>query len=394
MDAALNFAPCGYVSFTSEGTIIAANHTLSKLLEYADDSLVGKNIEQIFPIASRIFYNTHLAPLLCLQNNAEEIFISLRSRNNVNIPVVSNFVRRQENEEIIFFATFIVVVRRKRFEDELLSSKKLLESNGNKSDEVSELKLSLELLTQEFDRQLIKQAIISQNIAQFSKIVSHDLHEPIRKIKIFLEQVSSEDLDSDKAKMLLSKIGKANERIELLVKGLFQFIEVDTSKPLCSVNLNLEFEKAQTLATSTSGFDDFSIDLADLPSIKGHDAQILLLFYHLILNSIQFREPARKLSLKVSCVIVEENSYQATPDRYRYVEHVKITISDNGIGFENQYNNYVFDMASKIDGKTNGIGVGLSLAKKIVENHFGSIRIQSEPNKGTSVMILIPLGET
>src|ERR1051325_1521698 len=95
MDDLLNTAPCGFMTFTDEGTIRAVNATLLKLLGAAADELEGQHVESILPVASRIFYQTHFFPLLKLHGEASEIYFSLRSKNGEDIPVLVNAARRE-----------------------------------------------------------------------------------------------------------------------------------------------------------------------------------------------------------------------------------------------------------------------------------------------------------
>jgi sigma-B regulation protein RsbU (phosphoserine phosphatase) len=150
-------------------------------------------------------------------------------------------------------------------------------------------------------------------------------------------------------------------------------------------------DAARERVTEGRAFNAFQFIVEPLPRIWGFRSQLELLFYHVIDNAIQFRKPGSELVLKVSSVLLEENIYRSIRDKYKFTEHVKITFSDNGIGFDKQYTNYVFDMVKKLDPTSNGLGVGLSLVKKIVDNHSGSIKIESQPGKGTNVILTLPL---
>jgi phosphoserine phosphatase RsbU/P len=227
---------------------------------------------------------------------------------------------------------------------------------------------------------------------QFSKIISHDLQEPIHKIKVFISMVEMYDTEnlSDKGKSALQKINRAADRLKQLTTGLEQFVKVDTEKKFTSVDLNKSLTSALSNVMADRQFTDFEIIGAPLPVIEGYEAQLGLLFYHLIDNSIQFRQPSERLVIKIDSTLVEENVYRNTPEKYRYLEHIRIHFSDNGIGFDNQYQDYVFDLVKKIDPLSRGLGIGLSLIKKIVSNHSGSVEVHSELGKGTRFTILLP----
>jgi phosphoserine phosphatase RsbU/P len=393
MDNLLNHAPCGFLSFRDDGTIVAANQTLYDLLGYSPPELEGRNIEVILTVASRIFYNTHFFPLIRLHAKADEIFLSLSGKSKNDIPVLTNAVRRVQEGEYANHCVFIPIYQRRKYEEEILSARKLAERTLKENEDLTSLTKKLESRTQELDRQYSKLLAINQNLAQLSKIVSHDLQEPIHKIQIFANILSThagETLDP-KSKSAVQKITNAAERLRHLTSGLEQYVKVDTEKIYSTVDLNEVLAKAKSRAASERNFHTFDLVSDTLAVIEGYGTQLELLFYHLIDNSIQFRHTSRKLVIHVNSVVLQENAYRAISDKYRYVDHVKITFSDNGIGFENKYNEYVFDLVRKIDPETEGLGLGLALIKKIIDNHSGSIHAESDPGKGTRFTLLLPL---
>lgn len=109
IDAILNHAPCGFLSFTDDKAIAMVNDTLLKLLGYEIQELQGKSMNSILPIAGRIFCQTHFFPLLNLYGKAEEIYFSLRSKQGVDIPMLVNAVRRQDQDQCFNDCIFIPI---------------------------------------------------------------------------------------------------------------------------------------------------------------------------------------------------------------------------------------------------------------------------------------------
>jgi diguanylate cyclase (GGDEF)-like protein/PAS domain S-box-containing protein len=124
IDELLNFAPCGFLSFTNDGNILMVNATLLELLGYELNELLGKKIELILPISSRIFYQTHFLPLLNLHGKAEEIYFSIKSKSGNDIPMLVNGVCRREAKEVINHCIFVPIRKRIQYEDEILQAKK------------------------------------------------------------------------------------------------------------------------------------------------------------------------------------------------------------------------------------------------------------------------------
>ncbi|MCT7948539.1 diguanylate cyclase [Ancylothrix sp. C2] len=160
IDELLNMAPCGFLSFTDDGTIAMINATLLELLGYELEDLRGRKIETILPIASRIFYQTHFFPILKLHGKAEEIYFSLRSKHGKDVPILVNAVRREKAGRCVNNCILIPIHQRIQYEDELLKAKKTAEIaiSAQKQVEIA--------LRQQYERAILLRDI-TQNIYQF-----------------------------------------------------------------------------------------------------------------------------------------------------------------------------------------------------------------------------------
>jgi sigma-B regulation protein RsbU (phosphoserine phosphatase) len=187
MDHSFDLLPCGYVSFGDNGIIKDCNQTLSSWIGWQKDELAGKSIEHLFTLATRIFYNTHLFPLIKLHGEANEIFLSLKTKQQGDLPVIVNAKRTQEGEENIIRCIIIQVKERQKYEQELLNAKRAAEKALAENRELMILTRSLEEQAVELDRQYQQQVSIHENLLQFGKIISHDFQEPIRKIRVFAD---------------------------------------------------------------------------------------------------------------------------------------------------------------------------------------------------------------
>jgi signal transduction histidine kinase/ActR/RegA family two-component response regulator len=191
IDELLNFAPCGFLSFTDDGLIVAVNFTLSELLAYPPDYLSGKIIDSILPIASRIFYQTHFFPLLKLHGKLEEIYFSIRSKQGSDIPMLINAARRKQGESFVNNCIFIPIRQRIQFEDEILKAKKAAETAhlAQKQAEIA--------LRQQYDR-LILLGEITQRIRQFLDL-STIFEVSVREIRqsIHADRIGIFKFDSD-----------------------------------------------------------------------------------------------------------------------------------------------------------------------------------------------------
>lgn len=128
MDSLLDTIPCGFVSFGDDGRILAANATLLRWLGYdGPDTLNGRHVETLLPVASRIFYQTHFFPLLKLTGQAEEVYLSLRTAEGGELPMLVNAVRHEQNGAWVNDCVFMVVHQRSRYEDEILQARRTAE---------------------------------------------------------------------------------------------------------------------------------------------------------------------------------------------------------------------------------------------------------------------------
>ncbi|HYG19637.1 MAG TPA: PAS domain-containing sensor histidine kinase [Ohtaekwangia sp.] len=390
---AFDLLPCGYLSFRDDGIITSCNRSLAAWLGYSKNDVTGESIEKLFTLATRIFYNTHFFPLIKLHAKAHEIFLSLKHKNGGEIPVLANAERTVTNGMNIIHCVFMQVQQRKKYEQEILDAKRDAEKALSENKHLHDLTESLEQHAIQLEKQYRSQLAVNENLVQFNKLISHDLQEPIRKIQLFVDlmMLDKDSTLSDRSKTLASKVDTAAKKLKSITASLQRYIVVDSERTHTQVDLNAVISNARASASSNRSFDDFDMVVAPMPLIEGYKNQLELMFFHLIDNAIQFRDPERRLVITIECIIVDENIFRISKERYKYTEHVKISFTDNGTGFSAQYKDYVFELFKKIDGTSPGAGIGLSLVKKIVNNHAGDIAVEAAPGKGATFVIQLPL---
>jgi phosphoserine phosphatase RsbU/P len=393
MTESFDLLPCAFISFRDDGTVLGCNNTLCAWLAYTKDDLIGKNIEYILTLPSRIFYNTHFFPLLMLQTRAEEIFLTLKRGNGESIPVLANAKREGNEENSVIYCIFIQVNERKKFEEELIRAKNQAENAVKENQHLLNLSKSLEQQSIELEIRYRDQIATNENLIQFSKIVSHDLQEPIRKLQILSDLIIT-DTDSTlspRSKQASVKIVAQAKRLKELTKTLQQYVSIVNTPLYELVDLNGMISAAKVKAAQSRSFNDLDVDIENLPAIEGYPQQLEMLFFHLFDNAIKFRHPGRRLQVRVTAMVFDDNIFKMTKDKYKYAQYVRIKFYDNGVGFSNEYSDYVFQLLNKIDQSIPGLGIGLSLVKRIVNNHNGEIRVISEPGVGTQFEIELPL---
>lgn len=385
MDPVLDHAPCGFLSFTDDGIIRDVNETLVRLLAYdSRDSIVNKSVEELLPVASKIFYNTHLFPLLRMHGEANEIFMMFQTSDKRHVPFLLNAVRRDKNPSL----TECIIMRiseRKKYEDEILAAKRNAEQALEKNEQLSQLTIELESKTQTLDHKVGALLSVNRNLLEFNKIITHDFQESIRKIELFAGKIRAE------GRADVSRILSAAARLRSMTAALEIFVDLQDDRQPGLVDLNGVLKNATKEVRAKRPDVIFDIESDPLPAITGHLDQLRLMFYHLIDNACMFRHESRSLVITVQATLIKDNYFRTTTDKYKYVDFVKIDVSDNGTGFDPKYNDYVFGMLKKIDVSSPGLGVGLGLVKKIVENHRGSVRANGTPETGVTISITLPI---
>jgi sigma-B regulation protein RsbU (phosphoserine phosphatase) len=391
----LNTAPCGFLVFSDEGTIMTVNDTLLDMLQYERESLIGHSIERILTLANRIFYQTHLFPLITLHGKAEEIFITLLSSDKREIHVLLNAKRKTQDDIITNHCILIPVQQRRKYEHELLHAKKAAEEALLKNEILLKTQAILEENKQEMDRQVSRLTQMHRELTQVNKVISHDIQEPIRKIAIFADIAMKEAEKQANVvfRNSLEKISHACLRMAKLVSSLEHYMALQsTTNNTENVDLNLTVEKGKSLAIQSSGYkDEIVFETVPLPVMQGSRSQIELLFFNLFENAIKFRQPSQQLKIRLTATIFQENSYKSLQESYHYSDVVKISFTDNGKGFDTEHSNNLFQLFQKLQVDSMGTGLGLALCKKIVDNHFGEISFDSSPGKGCSFHIILPL---
>jgi light-regulated signal transduction histidine kinase (bacteriophytochrome) len=226
----------------------------------------------------------------------------------------------------------------------------------------------------------------NEDLQQFAHVASHDLKEPVRKIRTFSNRLRDEygNLLPEKGKTFLDKMQRATERIFSMIEGVLAYStlnaaeqeieKIDLNKTLANIEEDLEVSIQQKNAR---------IVRSELPTVEGASILIHQLFYNLINNSLKFARTDELPVISITCSTFREGEQ----------DYVEIAISDNGIGFEQEFAKRIFDTFTRLNAKDKfeGTGLGLALCKKIVERHHGSITATGIRNEGAVFTILLPL---
>ncbi|MES2760792.1 MAG: PAS domain-containing protein [Bacteroidota bacterium] len=238
---------------------------------------------------------------------------------------------------------------------------------------------------------------MNKELESFAYISSHDLQEPLRKIQTFATQIVAKEIEklSDEGRDNFQRMQNAAKRMQTLIEDLLLYSRTNTTERKYEfIDLKTIVKEVIEELKEEIQNKGAEIEVNDMCSANIITFQFKQLMQNLISNSLKFSRKNEKSHIKIIGEIIFgenlDNSYFQKDTAYCHIR-----ISDNGIGFEQQYSERIFQVFQRLHGRAEykGTGIGLSIVKKIVENHNGMITANGEPDKGATFDIYFPVKE-
>ena len=235
---------------------------------------------------------------------------------------------------------------------------------------------------------------INKELASFNYVASHDLQEPLRKIQLFISRIEENEKHtlSEVGKEYFDRINVSALRMRVLIDDLLLFSRTNKAeKNFEKADLNLILNKAKNELSEVVRDKNGVIQSTRMPVLKVIPYQIEQLFINLISNSLKYSKQGLAPCINIECEKVKGKEY--SPFKVSgEKKYFKFTFTDNGLGFEQKNAESIFTLFHRLHHKTeySGTGIGLSICKKIVENHGGFITAQGTPNEGSTFMFFLP----
>jgi len=353
----------GYYAMDRAGVFTFINDSFSMILGYPKEELLGMDYARLIAPAFReevsqtvdLVYQTGRAV------KGIEYQVLRQDGTSLYVETSASLARDAADQPIGIHGIMRDVTTRKQAEQFLIERKSLERSN--------------------------------RELEQFAYVASHDLQEPLHKIKAFSERLKSKfgaSLGND-GRDYLERMLNASDRMQMLIDNLLDlsrvttkvesFSAVDLTKVAREVLADLEAQVEQTQAR---------VDLGDLPTLEADPLQMRQLLQNLISNALKFCRPPNKPDIQV---FSRASSAQRVIPGLGSVALVDIIVQDNGIGFDEKYLDRLFQPFQRLHsrGEYAGTGIGLAICHRIVERHGGRIVARSVPGQGSTFTVTLPV---
>ncbi len=261
------------------------------------------------------------------------------------------------------------------------------------------LATTLERKVDERTSELLQKNIALENmndeLLSFNYVASHDLQEPLRKIRAFISRISEsgEQLSARNAAHF-ERIDNAALRMQRLIEALISYSRANnTDEDYIAVDLNQLLAETKADLRETIDEKKAVIKSDELPVLRVIPSQFQQLFTNLLINSLKYAKSDVNPEIIITSEIIN-NTRDLKKDVYLpHARYWKISFSDNGIGFEKDYEDKIFELFQRLHGKNEfeGTGIGLAICRKIMQNHDGYIFAEGSPGVGATFNIFFPI---
>jgi signal transduction histidine kinase len=388
----LDIAPCGFVSFTDDGTMHVVNSTLLQMLGYERGDLLGRHVETILTVGTRIFYQTHFFPLVKLHGRAEEIFLLLRKKNDDEVGVLTNAVRRHRGESEVIDCVFMRVQERRKYEDELLRAKREAEEARRKLEKASEelQTANEELIARSEELELQRTVAEEANRAktEFLAVMSHELRTPLNAIGGYTQliEMGVHGAVSEAQRDALDRIARSQRHLLRLINDLLNLARIESGRVDYTIaDVRLADVLAGVAPLIEPQISDkglvFETDVAPELAVRADREKLQQIVLNLLTNAVKFTPSGGRVSVDAARRVDLPNV-------------VFLRVSDTGVGVPADMLERIFEAFVQVDvrrrGRAEGTGLGLAISRDLARGMGGDLRARSDGGKGSTFTLSMP----
>jgi len=356
--------------FDTEKRYLSLNKRCEDVYGIKKENVLGKKIDDIFPqtINSDFYNGLHQAIL----------------GNNIHHPKYQSVVTGRNYE------TFYIPLKHDGKVNAVLAI-------AHDNTDIMEATERLQFSNVELEQKNRELEWSNNELEQFAYVASHDLQEPLRKIRTY-SGILYENMKSETAEgplLTLQKIMNSAERMSTLIYDLLNFSRlIHPEKTFESIDLNRIIRNVVTDFELTIQQKKAGIHVETLPVIRATALQMNQLFYNLLNNSLKFSKENVAPVITITSSVLDRGEITKFKSLNPELSYVDITVKDNGIGFDQQYAEQIFEVFKRLQNKNiyPGSGIGLALCRKILLNHQGDIYAEGRENEGAAFHIILPTG--
>ncbi|MEO5697574.1 MAG: ATP-binding protein [Burkholderiaceae bacterium] len=365
LDSLFENAACGLLLTGPDGTIRRVNATFCSWVGFSPDELVNtRRVQQMLTIGSRVFHQTHWAPLMLMQGSVSEVKLDILHRDGRSIPILVNAIRRDHDGDVYDEIAIMVATDRQKYERELVLARRSAESAN-------------ERLAHDDRRK-----------DEFLATLAHELRGPLAPMSNVLQMMRHKEIGDPDIRWSRDVLGRQLAHITRLVEDLMEVSRIKEGKlrlRLEPVALRDAVERAVEAADPLirAAHQQLTVPPAKEPLwINADLARVTQIILNLLVNASKFSPPGGQID--VSWI--------------RRGNMASCTVSDSGIGIAEHHLASVFEMFSQsvpaLERTTGGLGIGLALVRGLVELHGGTVQAFSAgPGQGSQFVVTLPLGE-
>jgi two-component system, chemotaxis family, sensor kinase Cph1 len=362
-----DFAPVAYFTLDEQGVTKAANLTAAALLGGQRSALVGRTFSEFVLKEDQDVWFLHRRRIL-ETGNSQPFQLRLRKKDGTAFYADLQVMRvgGKDNAPAQIRITAVDITERKVMEEALQKAH-------------DELELRVRERTADLESR-------NEELRDFTHSASHDLQEPLRKVKIFgdmLVERSEDGFLDEVSRDCIRRMQRAVERMRSLLDSLLVYSRVTTHPgELRRTDLRKSVDAALSNLELVIEEKGARVEVGELPTVDVYADQMIQVFQNLIENALKFRKEGEVPQVSIhACKEGKDNRV------------IEICVQDNGIGFNEEYLSRIFLPFQRLHGKSSeyrGMGMGLAICKKILERHGGNIDAKSAAGKGATFMVTLP----